>query len=1286
MILRLTNRVLRSSLWLGAGLIILLAAYLVLGRAFVYTFVSDKERVESLLKDSGIDYVAIGEVAGDWHVFDPVFVLSEITVSAGDEPAIVIDRLRVRVNSLRSFMQRSAVISEAELDGIRLDVIADDKGFRVRGLPRGQGDLNLDPVLDSVPYLNNIEARGVELAVQGHDYQVTIRSREGESWQVSGQGDAKTVSIPVYIEREGVDLNRINLTGQYQGDVRSGDFSADLYLSAISLELANFLPRLEFREFTLASANLSTEIWLRVEPAQVDVTGIVDLSSVSTERNGEVIDLVEESRLEFGYSGESVHTGTLALPLLEFRSGNFHYSLVDISAALETTGEVTAVAGKVPVMDIADVTRLVKFAGDRTLVPDRFTRGLAAVNPRGELQDIAFVLDSNGSAPVVAAKVVDFAMDAYLGIPAIDPLNGFLHLEPGKGYVDIDNDAFVLNFSNMFSHPWPFDSGRGRITYEVAENQVRVSSGLIELIVGELEAYGKVALNLPPTRDLQTWGLTLGISNADLRDAERYVPNTIPETLTDWLLSAILDGNASQSGLTFHGALFRGAPKGRKAHDLFYKVDDLVMKYHSDWPEISDVRGTVHVNNHFVASDDIQGTVYETRLNSADLYVPMTRQGQADTVLVDTTGTGPFSDIVRALNETPLADTTANMAQEWQGDGRMAARMKLNVPVGPRAGEEVISDVTVTFSEATLAMPEFGLTVESLAGEARYETRAGLSSNGFTGVTFGEAITGSVETQVHGDGGEIRLRVDGAISAESLYEWSDQVLLSQADGELAYRATVYIPYGGKRNEVWVEAASDLKGMRLDLPYPFEKQDAGEERTFHYTQRFLDDGYRIEMSLDDKARAALKVSDGIAVGGRVHFGQDVFGAVAYDRIRMTGQLDHLDFAAWMHATDTLGELTDVSLEDEIAAHLDSAELEIDELTIFELLLEDASVKVTRDEGAWLANIDNDMLLGDVRVEDDDTLPIGIHLDRLNFAGSEEAGDPLGDVDPLEIGDVDFSTDSLMIDGEDYGSWAFQFRIDDRQARFENLAASAAGLRVLPTSQIEWHNVEGVPATRFAGEIEVDDLAYALEKFGLASSIEGTGLKVSADVNWAGSPAMVDVDRVIGVVSIHEGEGRFVQAETGGALKLLGIFDFASIARRLRLDFSDVVEQGFEFEDISGVTSFDEGHIGVTEPIVIEGSSGRFTVGGELDLNTGLLDNEMIVTLPVTRTLPWYAAYSAIATGPLAGASVMIAQKVFENQIDQMSSAKYKISGSMDEPNIEFVAIFDDKVAEASPEAN
>ena len=107
----------------------------------------------------------------------------------------------------------------------------------------------------------------------------------------------------------------------------------------------------------------------------------------------------------------------------------------------------------------------------------------------------------------------------------------------------------------------------------------------------------------------------------------------------------------------------------------------------------------------------------------------------------------------------------------------------------------------------------------------------------------------------------------------------------------------------------------------------------------------------------------------------------------------------------------------------------------------------------------------------------------------------------------------------------------------------------------------------------------------------------------------------------------------------------------------------------------------GRLGPPERVLLQARHhDRLKVGGNVDINTKTLDNDMIVTLPVSRNLPWYAAYSAIATGPLIGAGVWLAQKVFETQIDQMSSAKYKITGTVDAPVIEFVSIFSDSVRE------
>ena len=1288
MILKITSGLLKSSRLFALVLLALLVVYLLIGRVFVFTAANNKDRIETLLHESGMQYLEIGKIEGDWHVFDPVFELSDVQFKKDGETVFAIDTLRLRLNSARSALKRAVIVSDMEVSGLRFTLIGDAEGFRIKGFTQRDGEIDLKPILDSIPYIRAIELSDIDISLLGKDHQLRLASRPGEPWIVEGEGAGKQISFPLYLERllEGGERleTRLHLVGSYEGDLRSDNFSSQLYLSAPEVDLANFLPDIEVYGQHFSNAILSSEVWLKVSPRAVDAVGLIQTRDIGLTSGKEPTPFADVVSAEFRFVGESFTQGQFAIPSLRLEKGRYSFQLDDISIAVGELLAGRSIAAEIPQVDVSDLVGLIQFAGEKSLVPERLSHALAAVEPSGSLNDLAFLINVDGGKPRLVGRLDDISMQAYLGLPAINHLNGFINFQPDRGYLDINNDVFDMSFSSLFSSAWPFDSGRGRISYLVEDGQFKVSSGLIELVAGELAAYGKVALNLPGNRDLQTWGLTLGVSNARLLDTNRYLPNNISPELIEWLESAVQGGRAVESGMTFHGALFRGAPKIRKSHDLYFSVAEGVMAYHRDWPRIEDVTGTVHVTTDFVHSKSLNGRVFDSEVLSAKVDVPLSRSGEAHTVLVQANARGPFSDIVRVLNETPLREMTSGIASTWNAGGTMTALMTLDVPIGPRKNQEVASDVLVNFSDTSLNMPEYNLFMETLEGSVAYSTLTGLSSKSFTGKSFDEPVQGSITTVTHGDGGEIAVSVDGRISAPQLYEWSEQLLLSRARGYVDYSATVHVPYGGNRDEPYVTASSNLVGLTLDLPYPLSKARPESAVEFTYTQLFQDSGVRIDMSLDDDIRASLKIEDGIAVGGRMHFGNEPFGAVAYDGIRMSGHLDTLDYEQWMQVTDELGQLAEVSLEDEIAEHVELVELSIDELLLFSLPLVRAEVSVTRQEGAWLAHLENEMLVGSARVADDEHVPININLQRLTFAEDGDQRDPLEDVDPLSIGAIDFSTDLLEIGEENYGKWAFKFRPEASVAVFETLSATLEGLEVLPTSRLEWQSTSEGHETQFNGSVRVDDLAAALKKFGFAASIEGKDLLAHADIGWTGSPAMVDVMQVVGPVEIDKGEGRFVQAETGGALKLLGIFDFASLARRFRLDFSDVIDKGFEFSDISGATSFNKGTVAVTDPIVIDGSSGKFTVGGVVDLASGVLDNEMIVTLPVGRTLPWYAAYSAIATGPLAGAGVMLAQKVFQSQIDQMSSAKYKVSGTMEEPVIDFVAIFDDKVAERTAE--
>ena len=73
----------------------------------------------------------------------------------------------------------------------------------------------------------------------------------------------------------------------------------------------------------------------------------------------------------------------------------------------------------------------------------------------------------------------------------------------------------------------------------------------------------------------------------------------------------------------------------------------------------------------------------------------------------------------------------------------------------------------------------------------------------------------------------------------------------------------------------------------------------------------------------------------------------------------------------------------------------------------------------------------------------------------------------------------------------------------------------------------------------------------------------------------------------------------------------------------------------------------------------------------------LDNELIVTLPVSESLPWYAAYLAVAN-PIAGLGVIVGERVFRKPIERFSSGKFQVEGNINDPDVSFLGLWDQKV--------
>jgi uncharacterized protein YhdP len=213
--------------------------------------------------------------------------------------------------------------------------------------------------------------------------------------------------------------------------------------------------------------------------------------------------------------------------------------------------------------------------------------------------------------------------------------------------------------------------------------------------------------------------------------------------------------------------------------------------------------------------------------------------------------------------------------------------------------------------------------------------------------------------------------------------------------------------------------------------------------------------------------------------------------------------------------------------------------------------------------------------------------------------------------------------------------------------------------------------------------LDNLAETLPLWDYTPVLETSIAGLVADARWYGSPANVSLLGLSGDLEFTAQDGRFLDVEPGGGLRMMSLLNFSNIVKRINLDFTDVTQEGIGFDNIKARVSLAEGNLKFIERMIVEGSSSSFQVGGNVNLHTGDLDNEMIVTLPVSDSLPWYGVYLALAN-PLAGIGVLVGERVLRKPLRAFSTAKFEVKGTLDDPEVKFVGLWDQSISEPDPE--
>ena len=290
-------------------------------------------------------------------------------------------------------------------------------------------------------------------------------------------------------------------------------------------------------------------------------------------------------------------------------------------------------------------------------------------------------------------------------------------------------------------------------------------------------------------------------------------------------------------------------------------------------------------------------------------------------------------------------------------------------------------------------------------------------------------------------------------------------------------------------------------------------------------------------------------------------------------------------------------------------------------------------------------------------------------------------------------VGFSIDKLLLDEKDYGRLSFLVTKEKEKLFFNQIEFRGINLDLGKNVEDEVTERNFFLISRkeesihsaFKGNIFTDNLSQSL--LGLKGAdydlnfLAGAS-NINLDISWEGLPNQFNINNVEGNLSfrIDDFVTKDVDSDILGSsdfLRLVSLFNVSNTFGDLtNLNFKKKFNSGFQADRVEGALVIERDLIKTLSPIVFNSGSGEFRWDGSIEkTNKGELENldfDIVITLPLREYLP---AYALILGGPLTAATVYIAGKAFKKPLNKLSSGRWKVSGSVEDPKTEFLEWFE-----------
>ena len=1259
--------ILRWLLWFASFVAVLIAITTSTGRVLVHWLDDLEPQINSFLSSRGIQLHGFN---GDWRGLNPIISADRISFHGGHARDVIFE-----LDLLESAMHSALVGRRLDIGALEVALVRNADGVwqpggqPIRGLPFSIAALLVESDSISLPDVQ-LQLYNERLDDQHSDTQSSEVIEEAEDpWILVGDFEASVATRNIgrdhagalrlwtadpSCEDCGIAVRYVlhdSLLGLGGAGVATVDAAALAVSPALGIALGaggGVLEEMHGR-WHVESGEGRGELDVALRDLRL-ATGSLDEVSFRVEARAE--DDHESWRARIGGLRVLTETEAVAEPVL------LELADVEVSGHLEDSLDDLALT--VDSVDLGAAARVLHSVLAGNPVVERWLSGLKLA---GEVRSLQVRLNPAEGHIGYLATVRDLSAESFRGVPKIRRAEAvFTGYEQGVEIV-VDEDDVLFGFPDVFEGDSEFQRVRGVVQLWFERDYLGIRSEGLRMATGETHAVGGFVLSRPKDRYEQHLAILADIRDMSVTEVKQYVPRKLSRELVGWLGEALLSGHINRALVAYQGHIRTHPGKVMRHAEISGDAVDAAIRYHADWPVATGLNGDIRVSRAGTLVEVSSGSLLDIELRDVRVFVPRVG-GYAE---VDGPGRGSAAAMLRVIRESPLIEWLPQVDESWTAAGDLQFAMDLRVPLGVDE-EQLDIELEVNLAGVTLDLRNLGLTLQEVSGDVRYQHPFVVTAEPMTGQFFDRPASYAVETIE----GEVRLALTGHATTDEVNDWLELGDHGLLDGESDFTAVLAMrPDEAPRLEV----VTALEGVTIALPPPFGKP-ASEARPTRLQVGFNEGFTGIEMDWPDIATGWLRLKEVGGLSGFVRVGASndwVPAPQDRDGLTVVGRIESADLSVW-------SDLLELVEDGDSDQRWTVPGFDVGQAYVGDVEFDDLLIDASGGSDGMRASVEGPQFKGSLEWRQPD--PMQVAVEYISFReGEEDAGDPLEGIDMSRMPDLDVVVNEILIGESSYGSWTMKIRRDEQGFSIQDLVADVKGLHIEGSKPGHWNTSENV--TRFAGVVSATNLAEVLPKWDYAASIESETAHLDADLSWPGSPLNFDLWDASGRMDVEIEDGRFLDVQSGsGTVRIFGLFNLAALAKRMTLDFSDVFGKGISFDHVTATTHLVDGFMTFTQPMEVEGTGGSFRLAGTVDLESGELDNEMVVTLPVSASLPWYAAYLSVFANPILGGAVFVGERLFRDQIESFSSAKYRIDGTLDDPNVTFVQVFSKSIDDSA----